>query len=465
MINLKTLPINLKNHKVTVLGARRSGLAAAQLLAQRGAQVLLSDLAKIEIPETVRQALHKYKVALELGQHSEKVTQSDLVVLSPGIPNTAPIVREIETKGIPIVSEIEMAYWLMPEAKLIAVTGSNGKTTTTTLIHELLKDTQYAVFCGGNIGISFSSLLPDADQVSHKPRVFVLEVSSFQLERIIHFRPDVAVVLNVTDDHMDRYEHDIHQYLKAKLNITRNQQEDDSFVYFADDALLKQNLPPRPRKLPFGLTPNPAMLFTADAQNIYTHAGKILMHRADIALLGEHNLLNILASLNAISGLDIPTDQVRQVLHQFTGIEHRLEFVATIDEVAYYNDSKATNVDSVKYALKSFSRPVIIILGGRDKDSDFSQLLPYLQKNTKKAILIGEAATKIQQVIKKDIPHIFTKSMQDAVLQAHRLAQPGDVVLLSPACASFDMFENFEHRGKVFKEIVHSLRQQKVDEG
>ncbi len=465
MIDLKTLPINVKNHKVTVLGARRSGLTAAQLLAQQGAQVLLSDLAKIEIPETVTQELCKYEVTIELGRHSEKVTQSDLVVLSPGIPNTAPIVREIETKGIPIVSEIEIAYWSMPEAKVIAVTGSNGKTSTTTLIYELFKDTQYAVFCGGNIGVSFSSLIPNAYQVRHKPRIFVLEVSSFQLERIIHFRPDVAVVLNVTDDHMDRYEHDIHQYLKAKLNITRNQQEADSYVYFADDALLKQNLPPRPRKMPFGLTPNPEMLFTADDQNIYTYNGKILIHRSEIALLGEHNLLNILASLNAISDFDISTDHVRQVLRQFAGIEHRLEFVATIDDVAYYNDSKATNVDSVKYALKSFSQPVIIILGGRDKDADFSQLLPFLRKNTKKAILIGEAATKIQQAIKNDIPNIFTKSMPDAVSKAHRLAQPGDVVLLSPACASFDMFENFEHRGKVFKEIVHSLHRNKVDEG
>jgi UDP-N-acetylmuramoylalanine--D-glutamate ligase len=458
MIDLKALPINVKSYKVTVLGARRSGLAAARLLAQQGAKVLLSDLVKIEIPETVMQELSKHKIAIELGQHSEKVAQSDFVVLSPGIPNTAPIVREIEVKGIPIVSEIEMAYWLMPEAKVIAVTGSNGKTTTTTLIYELLKDTQYAVFCGGNIGVSFSSLIPDSYLSRHKPRIFVLEVSSFQLERIIHFRPDVAVVLNVTDDHMDRYEHDIHQYLKAKLNMTRNQQERDSYVYFADDALLKQNLPLRPRKMPFGLTPNPDMLFTADDQNIYTRDGKILIHRSEIALLGEHNLLNILASLNAISTFDIPVDHVRQVLCQFTGIEHRLEFVATIDNVAYYNDSKATNVDSVKYALKSFTQPVIVILGGRDKDADFSQLLPYLQKNTKKAILIGEAATKIQQVIKNVIPHIFAESMQAAVLKAHRLAQPGDVVLLSPACASFDMFENFEHRGKVFKEIVHSLR-------
>jgi len=465
MMNLKALPVNVKSHKVTVLGARRSGISAAQLLAQQGAQVLLSDLAKIEIPETVRQELAKHKVAIELGQHSEAVTQSDLIVLSPGIPNTAPIVRDIETKGIPIVSEIEMAYWLMPEARLIAVTGSNGKTTTTTLIHELFKDTQYAVFCGGNIGISFSSLIPDASPISHKPRIFVLEVSSFQLERIIHLRPDVAVVLNVTDDHMDRYEHNIHLYLKAKLNIARNQQEDDGYVYFADDARLIQNLPPRPRKLPFGLTPNRKMLFTADDQNIYTRDGKILIHRSEIALLGEHNLLNILASLNAISDFDIPTDHVLQVLRQFTGIEHRLEFVTTIDDVAYYNDSKATNIDSVKYALKSFGQPVIIILGGRDKDSDFSQLLPFLRKNTKKAILIGEAATKIQQTIKNDIPSIFAESMPDAVLKARHFAQPGDVVLLSPACASFDMFENFEHRGKVFKEVVHSLRRKKVDEG
>ncbi|HCL00735.1 MAG TPA: UDP-N-acetylmuramoyl-L-alanine--D-glutamate ligase [Candidatus Marinimicrobia bacterium] len=457
MINLNTLPISVTDKKVTVLGAKRSGLATAVLLARQGASVLLSDSGKVEIPDDIQVNLVKNNITTEIGYHSSAVLSSDLVVISPGIPKSASIVTALESKGIPIVSEIEMAFWFMPEAKLIAVTGSNGKTTTTTLIHELFKNTQYDVYCGGNIGISFSSLIPEARQIVAEPKVFVLEVSSFQLERIIHFHPNEAVILNVTDDHMDRYEHDINLYLQAKLNIIRNQNGNDRYIYFADDPLLQKNLPERPYKLPFGITKNPDMCFTADNKNIYDSNNQAFIKRKDIALLGEHNLLNILAALNAVSGYGIPPAHIKQVLKHFSGIEHRLEYVTTIDGIDYYNDSKATNVDSVKYALKSFNKPVIIILGGRDKDADFSTLLPLLKQHAKKAILIGEAAAKIGKIIKSEIDYTIADSMQDAVAEAKHIAQTGDVILLSPACASYDMFDNFEHRGKAFKEIVYSL--------
>jgi UDP-N-acetylmuramoylalanine--D-glutamate ligase len=457
MINLKNLPISVVDKKVTVLGAKRSGLAAAVLLARQGASVLLSDSGRVEIPEDIRTDLVKNNITIEIGYHSPAVLDSDLVVISPGIPKSAPIVKALESKDASIVSEIEMAFWFMPEAKLIAVTGSNGKTTTTTLIHELFKNTQYDVYCGGNIGISFSSLISEARQAAGKPKVFVLEVSSFQLERIIHFHPNEAVILNVTDDHMDRYEHDINLYLQAKLNIIHNQNKNDRYIYFADDPLLQNSLPEQPHKLPFGITKNPDMRFTADDKNIYDSNNQVFIKRKNIAILGEHNLLNILAALNAVSGYGIPTAHIKQVLKQFSGIEHRLEYVTTIDGADYYNDSKATNVDSVKYALKSFSKPVIIILGGRDKDADFSTLLPLLKRHAKKAILIGEATAKIGKIIKNEIDYTIAASMKDAVVEAKHIARAGDVILLSPACASYDMFDNFEQRGKVFKEIVYSL--------
>ncbi len=464
MIDLSSLPINLINKRVTVLGARRSGLAAALLLAKNSARVLLSDSGDVTIPLTVQSDLHKYNVTIETSRHSSEILKSDFVVISPGIPNSVPIVKDIESAGIPIVSEIEVAYWFIPEAQLIAVTGSNGKTTTTTLIDEMFKDTRFDAYCGGNIGIPFSSLISEAQKDTGRPKVFILEVSSFQLERIIHFHPNAAIILNVTDDHMDRYDHNISLYLKAKLNISRNQDKNDLFIYFEDDPLLKNNLPDLPQKLPFGLATNPQMRFKTDMTRIFTKDDQAYIDRKDIALLGEHNLLNVLAALNVADYYNLPQKHIKGLLKRFSGIEHRLEYVRTLDGVDYYNDSKATNVESVKYALKSFTKPVIIILGGRDKDSDFSLLLPLLRKHAKKAIIIGEAADKIQNVIDGIINYSHANSLKDAVLQAKNDATAGDVILLAPACASFDMFDNYEHRGNIFKTIVNSLTERDSDE-
>jgi len=457
MIDLSTLPINVTGKIISVLGAGRSGITIAQLLAQNGADVLLSDSRQITFTAPQKQKLHSLNIKTEFGEHSKSILQSDLVVISPGIPATAPIVQQIEAAEIPIVSEIEAAYWFMPDAGLIAVTGSNGKTTTTTLIYEIFKDSQYDAYCGGNIGIPFSSLIPQAVKDAEKPKVFILEMSSFQLERIIHFHPDVAIILNVTDDHMDRYDHNINLYLRAKLNISLNQTENDLFVYFSDDILLSNNLPLLPQKRAFGLDDNPGMQFKTDLVSILTKNGQEYLNRKNIKLLGEHNLLNILATLNVTQHYNISKDHIIKVLTNFSGIEHRLEYVRTIRGVDYYNDSKATNVESVKYALKSFDRPVIIILGGRDKDSDFSLLLPFLKEHVKHVLLIGEAASKIEPVIRNIIEYSYADSMENAINDATHIAQAGDVVLLAPACASFDMFENYEHRGRVFKEIVLSI--------
>lgn len=457
MMDLSHLPMDVSGKKITVLGARRSGTAVAELLAHAGAEVLLSDINPVNFTAPQLQTFQSLNIKTEFGKHSPQVLEADLVVISPGIPANAPVVRQMEAATTPIISEIEAAYWFLPAAGIIAVTGSNGKTTTTTLLHEMYKNSQYDVYCGGNIGTPFSALIPQSRTDSGKPKLFILEVSSFQLERIIHFHPDVAIILNVTDDHMDRYDHKISCYLQAKLNICKNQTESDLYIYFSDDKLLKTNLPKRPEKRPFGLNYLPEMHFTANQEAIFTADQRKLIDRNAIQLPGTHNLLNILAALNAAERYGLPEEQVISTLRRFRGIEHRFEYVRTVAGVDYYNDSKATNVDAVKYALASFAKPVIIILGGRDKDSNFSLLLPELQKHAKHAILIGEAAAKIETVIRDTIACSRAVSMQDAVERAARLAGAGEIVLLAPACASFDMFENYEHRGRVFKELVTAL--------
>lgn len=462
MMDLSHLPMHVSGKKITVLGARRSGTAVAELLAHAGGEVLLSDINPVNFTAPQLQTFQSLNIKTEFGKHSPQVLEADLVVISPGIPANAPVVRQMEAAAIPIISEIEAAYWFIPAAGIIAVTGSNGKTTTTTLLHEMYKNSQYDVYCGGNIGTPFSALIPQSRTDSGKPKLFILEVSSFQLERIVHFHPDVAIILNVTDDHMDRYDHKISCYLQAKLNICKNQTKSDLYIYFSDDKLLKTNLPKRPEKRPFGLNYLPEMHFTANREAIFTADQRKLIDRNEIQLPGTHNLLNILAALNAVERYGLPEEQVISTLRRFRGIEHRLEYVRTVAGVDYYNDSKATNVDAVKYALTSFAKPVIIILGGRDKDSNFSLLLPELQKHAKHAILIGEAAAKIETVIRDTIACSRAVSMQDAVESAARLAGAGEIVLLAPACASFDMFENYEHRGRVFKELVTALAEKGI---
>ncbi|HPC35729.1 MAG TPA: UDP-N-acetylmuramoyl-L-alanine--D-glutamate ligase [Candidatus Marinimicrobia bacterium] len=459
MIDLKTKPTNLKNLKVAVLGAKRSGIAAAILAARRGAEVLLSDAANLEIAPEQRLELKQNNVQLETGGHTSKIFDSDLIVLSPGIPNDAPIVVEATRRSIPIVAEVEMAYWFCPTDNIIAVTGSNGKTTTTTLLYEIFKGSQYEPYCGGNIGTAFSHLIVEAENSAHPQKIFILELSSFQLERIVHFRPKVSIILNITPDHLDRYDHRMELYLAAKLRITLNQTEDDYYIYNDDDELLKANLPSRCRLVPAGLHSTSRKLITSDAEKIYFTEEDQFIERARVALLGEHNLYNLTAALTAGRLYQIPIAHLQNAIYNFKSIEHRLEFVTTIDGVDYYNDSKATNVDSVNYALKSFNRPVIVILGGKDKDSDFTLLIPQIKEHVKAAVLIGKAADKIRQSL-SGIVEVYDAgySMPKAVEIARSLAVPGDIVLLSPACASFDMFNDYEHRGRVFKEIVMNLQ-------
>lgn len=458
MIDLKTKPTDLKNLKVAVLGAKRSGIGAAILVARKQATVLLTDSAQVEIAPQALTELRKYDIQIETGGHTDKIFESDLVVLSPGIPNNAPIVAEITRRNIPIVAEVELAYWFCPTDNIIAVTGSNGKTTTTTLLFEIFKGSQYEPYCGGNIGTAFSNLIIEAEHSTHPNKIFILELSSFQLERVIHFRPRISIILNITPDHMDRYEHNMTNYLTAKLRITLNQTRDDYYIYNDDDVLLNVNLPTNCQLIPAGLHSATKKLITSDKEKIYFTNSAQFIERARLVLLGEHNLYNLTAALSAARLCDIAIDQIQTAIHNFKSIEHRLEFITTIDGVDYYNDSKATNVDSVNYALRSFTRPVIVILGGQDKDSDFSLLIPQIREHVKAVVLVGKAAAKIRQTLQGSVPlHDAGFSMPTAVKIARDLAQSGDVVLLSPACASFDMFNDYEHRGRVFKGIVLAM--------
>lgn len=463
-MNLNRIPARINNRTVTILGAGRSGIAAAKLLATKGARVLLSDAGQPELSSPTIQQLRELNVEIESGAHSRRVFDCDFVVASPGIANDVPIILELEKRRLPLISEVELAYWFSRSALLIGVTGSNGKTTTVSLLHKMFNNNRFQAFCGGNIGTAYSDLILASEAVpTTKTKVFIVEFSSFQLERIIHLRPDTAIILNITEDHMDRYDHNIHNYLRAKLNIAKNQTAGDQYIYNADSELLNNHLPRKPEKIPFGFKQKTGMLYTADNDNIYDREGKFLIARSAIALRGEHNLYNILAALSATAKYHVDSDHLLEVLRNFKGIEHRLEYTATIDGIEFYNDSKGTNVDSVKNALRSFRKPVTVILGGRDKDSNFENLIPEIRQHVKTVITLGEAAPKIEAAIQKNLDTAIFRatSMADAVRLAYRQASSGEVVLLSPACASFDMFPDFEQRGRVFKEAVKSLKTQK----
>ncbi|MBN2280710.1 MAG: UDP-N-acetylmuramoyl-L-alanine--D-glutamate ligase [Candidatus Marinimicrobia bacterium] len=450
----ETIPRDITGWKITVLGAGRSGLYVSLLLAKKGAAVVLSDSGNVKIEEILQKKIEFCKVKLDLGRHSNFIFEADLVVTSPGISDASPVIRKFQKRGINIVSEIEAAYWFSRKIDIIGITGSNGKTTTTSLIYELFKNSGYNAFCGGNIGKSFSEVVLEAETSDPANSIFILELSSFQLERIVHFKPKISLFLNISDDHMDRYENQPEKYLKAKLRIAMNQGKEDWYFYNSDDKILCQTIPSNCKSMAFGLS---------ECTDIYFNDGKVyyqdmaVIHVDQLKLKGRHNLYNILAALHAAQIFHLPLEIIRKTLRDFAPVEHRLEYVATIKGVEYYNDSKATNVDSVRYALESFTKPLIVILGGKDKNSDFSELIPSLQAHCKLAILMGAATEKLQKILTGTLPLIQADSMDNAVKIATKSALKGDIVLLSPACASFDMFDNFEHRGRVFKNCVLKL--------
>jgi len=453
----------MDGRRVTVIGGARSGRAAAGLLVEQGARVFLSDARPLDA--TTRSAMNALGVAIEDGGHSDRALETDLVVTSPGVPDSAPPIRTAMEKGIPVVSEIELASWFCP-SRMIAITGSNGKTTTTELMGHLLRSAGVPTVVCGNIGTPFSACLSDLTPES----VVVLEVSSFQLDHVHTFRPDVSVLLNITPDHLDRYGHDMDRYAAAKLRIRACQQEQDAFIYSMDDERLsafvrEHRSEAGPRPLGVTLTQDPhiqseAAGFLKDGNLTLRLDNKeeTLMQPNDLALRGRHNVYNSLAAAVAARVVEVRSDVMRESLRTFEGVPHRLEHVREVDGVRYVNDSKATNVNAVWYALESFSEPVVLIAGGRDKGNDYGKLIPLVQKRVRALITIGEAAETIHTQLGPYVKDpVVADTLKDAVHLSHLLAQSGDVVLLSPACSSFDMFDSFEDRGERFKQLVSNL--------
>ncbi|NJW51965.1 UDP-N-acetylmuramoyl-L-alanine--D-glutamate ligase [Salinimicrobium oceani] len=447
---------NTERNFLVILGGGESGVGTAILGKKEGFRVFVSDRGKIA--EKFRIQLEEHGIAWEDGQHSEeKIMQADLVMKSPGIPDDAPLVSRLRGKGIPVISEIEFAY-SFTNAVLVGITGSNGKTTTTMLTHHLLKDGGLNVGMAGNVGQSFAKQVAQTN-ADH----FVLELSSFQLDGIEEFRPHIAVLTNITPDHLDRYRHDFNQYIASKFRIVKNQTEKDYFIYDADDPVIMKWLQENPiqsQKLPFSLREELEQgAFIKDKQLIIrTDNSELTMPTSNLTLEGKHNAKNAMAAATVAQLLRIRKETIRQSMESFQGVEHRLEKVLKINNVQYINDSKATNVNATYYALESMDTETVWIVGGVDKGNEYAELLPLVNEKVKAIVCLGVNNQPIIEAFGNCVDLIFeTQSMEDAVKQAYKLAERGDAVLLSPACASFDLFQNYEDRGRQFKEAVRKL--------
>jgi len=444
-----------KKTRVGIIGAGKSGLAAAQLLASIGAQVLLSEKGVFNGPRWAG-------VEIEQGGHSDRLLECDLLIRSPGVPNHIPIIQKARQKKIPLWSEIELAARLIKTSDLIAITGTNGKTTTTTLVGEIFKASKRPTVVGGNIGTPLAALVK---RITAKT-VVVLETSSYQLEDIHTFHPTISAILNVTPDHLEHHG-TLAAYATAKARLFMNQTRKDICVLNADDPVCRR-LAKKCKAQVFWFSRKKIV-----KNGIYykpaPHQGQIVLHWRNhhtgwalkTRLPGPHNIENSLAAIAIAIAGGVPLPIVRRVVERFRGVEHRLEHVRTLNGVDYVNDSKGTNVDSTRVALDSFSRPILLIAGGQGKGSPYAPLRPAIKRQVKRLFLIGEDAARIQKEMGDLVPTEIVKTMARAVQRAHTVAQPHDVVLLSPACASFDQYQNYEQRGRDFKARVHHLHGKK----
>jgi UDP-N-acetylmuramoylalanine--D-glutamate ligase len=438
---------------LVILGGGESGVGAALLAQAKGMDVFLSDRGTLqdEYRETLRQAA----IPFEEGQHTEeRILQATEVVKSPGIPTKVPIVQKLLAKQIPVISEIELAA-RYTKAKLIGITGSNGKTTTTLLIYHLLKNAGLRVGLAGNIGDSFAQQV-----IEDTYDYFVLELSSFQLDDMYKVRLDVAVLLNITPDHLDRYDHTFQKYVDSKFRILQNMTADDSFIYFAESPPIQEDLAKRSldiQRFPVSLatTPEPGAYLANGELIARSHGQTFQASLADLPLQGKHNAINMLAAILAGQTVGLTAEQIRQALLTFQNAAHRLEPVGTINGVRFINDSKATNVDSVYYALESMTTPVVWIAGGLDKGNEYNQIESLVKEKVKALICLGKDNSKLFSYFNEKVPHLVeTQDVDEAVKLGLEFGLQGDTVLLSPACASFDLFRNYEDRGNQFKEAV-----------
>lgn len=456
-----TAGLELKGKRVLVVGLGKSGVAAATFLKDHGARVSVSDAKTEDQLRSAMPALLDKGIAVETGGHSERTFRDqDLIVISPGVPSDLPALQKARAAGVPIIGEVELASRFL-QGHIVAITGSNGKTTTTALAGDIISMGGYEVLVGGNIGTPAISLVPDATSDTHN----VLEISSFQLETIETFHPEIAVILNITPDHLDRH-HSFDAYMRAKARIFERQTPQDYAVLNGDDPSCVE-LGGKVRSQLHWFSRKKAV-----ERGAFVDAGTIkwrdeggnqeVMPVSGISLKGAHNLENVLAAVAVGRIVGCEPHRIRRAVEEFKAVEHRLEYVATIQGVDYYNDSKATNVDATIKALEAFPGNIHIILGGKDKGSDYSVLKDLLRSRAKRVYTIGAAAEKIESQIAETVPVLRAETLETAVKRAAESAAPGDIVLLAPACASFDQFESYEHRGRAFKEAVQALAARKA---
>ncbi len=443
--------------RLVILGAGESGVGAAILGKQQGYDVFVSDGKGIK--DNYREELESYGIPYEAEQHTEdKILNADEVMKSPGIPEKNELVQKIRQKGIPVISEIELAYRYKGDSRIIGITGSNGKTTTTSLVFHICKVGGMDAALVGNIGYSF------AKQVALDPKpLYVAEISSFQLDDIQTFRPDIAILTNITEDHLDRYDYQFRNYINSKFRIVENQTANDFFIYCEDDPVTMQNLGHftiKSNPLPFTMSReiNRGAFIQNGKMTIAAGDEKIQMSIYDFALKGKHNQYNTMAAGIAGSTIGIRKEKIRDAVQTFESLEHRMEPVSTVRGVTFINDSKATNVNSTWYALESMEKPTILILGGVDKGNDYSLLSELIKEKVKAIVCMGVDNRKIHEAFQNEVSvMVNTGSAREAVQAAFHLANKGDIVLLSPACASFDLFKNYEDRGEQFKQAVREL--------
>ena len=448
--------MDLNNKNITVIGARKSGIGAAKLIKQFGGIPFVSDSSNQENLKEFIELLEKEKIAFETGGHTDKSYACDLMVISPGVPSDSKVILEAMKRGRKIISEIELAFNFC-KGNIIAITGTNGKTTTTALCEHVFNKCGIKTYSAGNIGLAFSEIVLEVKEND----VVSLEVSSFQLDLIDKFKPRIGMILNITPDHLNRYKNKFENYINSKLRIYENQDKEDYLILNMDnEATLNSVTEPKSRVFQFSLKEKVGNGCYLSGDNIYyKENGKELFKcpLKNINLKGEHNYANAMSVVIAAKIMGLNNKKIIDALGDFQGVEHRLEFVREINGVKFINDSKATNIDFVWYALRSFNNPIFLILGGQDKGNDYNQIKELVKEKVKKIYAIGSSADKIFNFFHSSVKVEMQPSMESAVAAANKEARENDIVLLSPACASFDMFQNFEHRGKVFKEAVKKL--------
>ena len=442
--------------RIVVLGAGESGAGAAVLAKVKGFDVFVSDLSAIK--DKYKQMLDSRGIAWEEGHHTESlILNADEVIKSPGIPNDAPMVLRVKEKGIPVISEIEFAG-RYTHAKMICITGSNGKTTTTSLIYHIFRSAGLNVGLAGNIGQSLALQVAEKDY-----DYYIIELSSFQLDNMYNFRANIGVLMNITPDHLDRYDHNMQNYIDAKFRIIQNQTQDDAFIFWNDDPIIRRELKKygiQAKLCPFSeLKEQGVIAYTEDNKLYFTEPIAFNMEEEELALTGTHNLYNSMAAGISANLAGIRKETIREALSDFKGVPHRLEKAGTVDGVEYINDSKATNVNSCWYALQSMTTPTVLILGGKDKGNDYNEIKDLVAQKCRALVYMGLHNEKLHDFFDPmGLPVADVRSMADAIDAARRMAQPGDTVLLSPCCASFDLFKSYEDRGDQFKACVRALR-------